>query len=238
MDMAKWGGVGDSTPLVRAAVANGVIRTRSRTTAAPQHRTFAPGRTVPRRQHAADAALDMVFDSSLREHIQRNLSSFELLRAEPGAHRAAAVAIAVVEEGDGARIDGLAVPEGWSREAALILTRRAVGLRNHPEQWALPGGRLDADESAEVAALRELAEEVGLDVGADAVLGRLDDFVTRPGSTAKTTASSRCCGCLSARPGSPRQPRPCCTNFASSASPGGRHASRTTSSRRSRVAEP
>ena len=181
MDMAKWGGVGDSTPLVRAAVANGVIRTRSRTTAAPQHRTFAPGRTVPRRQHAADAALDMVFDSSLREHIQRNLSSFELLRAEPGAHRAAAVAIAVVEEGDGARIDGLAVPEGWSREAALILTRRAVGLRNHPEQWALPGGRLDADESAEVAALRELAEEVGLDVGADAVLGRLDDFVTRSG---------------------------------------------------------
>jgi 8-oxo-dGTP pyrophosphatase MutT (NUDIX family) len=123
----------------------------------------------------------MLFDNSLREHIQRNLSSFELLHAEPGTHRAAAVAVAVVEEGDGARIDGLAAPSAWSREAALILTRRAVGLRNHPEQWALPGGRLDADEPPEAAALRELAEEVALDVGPVAVLGRLDDFVTRSG---------------------------------------------------------
>ena len=72
------------------------------------------------------------------------------------------------------------VPDGWSREAALILTRRAPAAQP-PGQWALPGGRLDADESAEAAALRELAEEVGLEVGADAMLGRLDDFVTRSG---------------------------------------------------------
>ncbi len=123
----------------------------------------------------------MVFDSALREHIRRNLGAFELQRAEPGAHRAAAVAVAVVEEGDGARLDGVSTPDGWSREAALILTRRALDLRNHPAQWALPGGRLDADESAESAALRELFEEVGLDLGRDAVLGRLDDFVTRSG---------------------------------------------------------
>ena len=123
----------------------------------------------------------MLFDGSLREQIQRNLSAFQLQRADPGAHRFAAVAVAVTEEGDGARLDGLPTPEVWSRDAALILTRRAVGLRNHPQQWAFPGGRLDADESAEVAALRELVEEVGLDLGPDAVLGRLDDFVTRSG---------------------------------------------------------
>ena len=73
------------------------------------------------------------------------------------------------------------IPDVWSREAALILTRRAAGLRNHPAQWALPGGRLDAGESAEAAALRELVEEVGLDLDSGAVLGRLDDFVTRSG---------------------------------------------------------
>lgn len=123
----------------------------------------------------------MLFDRSLRERIRRNLGAFPLQHADAAAHRAAAVAVAVVEEGDGARLDGVPVPDGWSREAALILTRRAAGMRNHPDQWALPGGRLDADESAEAAALRELVEEVGLEVGADAILGRLDDFVTRSG---------------------------------------------------------
>ena len=120
-------------------------------------------------------------DDSLREHIRRNLSSFELQRADPGAHRVAAVAVAIAEEGDGARLDGIASPGEWSPEAALILTRRALSLRNHPDQWALPGGRVDAGESPEQAALRELVEEVGLVLDPSAVLGRLDDFVTRSG---------------------------------------------------------
>ncbi len=120
-------------------------------------------------------------DDSLRSLIRRNLGSFELRRAEPGAHRVAAVAVAVAEEGDGARLDGIAAPSEWSREAALILTRRSLSLRNHPDQWALPGGRVDAGESAEQAALRELVEEVGLVLDPSAVLGRLDDFVTRSG---------------------------------------------------------
>jgi 8-oxo-dGTP pyrophosphatase MutT (NUDIX family) len=120
-------------------------------------------------------------DDSLREHIRTNLGAFELHRADPGAHRVAAVAVAVAEEGEGARLDGIAAPSEWSSEAALILTRRALGLRNHPDQWALPGGRVDAGESAEHAALRELVEEVGLELEASAVLGRLDDFVTRSG---------------------------------------------------------
>jgi 8-oxo-dGTP pyrophosphatase MutT (NUDIX family) len=123
----------------------------------------------------------MLCDDALKAQIRRNLGTLELRRAGPGVHRIAAVAVAVAEEGEGARIEGLARPAGWSREAALILTRRASGLRDHPGQWALPGGRVDAGESAEQTALRELAEEVGLVLDPDAVLGRLDDYVTRSG---------------------------------------------------------
>ena len=123
----------------------------------------------------------MLCDDSLRESIRQKLASFELHRADPGGHRVAAVAVAVVQEGEGARLDGIASPGGWSGEAALILTRRALTLRAHPNQWAFPGGRVDAGESAEQAAVRELAEEVGLALDASAVLGRLDDFVTRSG---------------------------------------------------------
>lgn len=120
-------------------------------------------------------------DEPLKEQIRANLASLEVWRADRGLHRAAAVAVAVVEAGEGAGLEGLAAPDGWSRDAALLLTRRALHLRNHPNQWAFPGGRMDPGESPEEAALRELAEEVGLRLDATAVLGRLDDFVTRSG---------------------------------------------------------
>ena len=123
----------------------------------------------------------MQFDPSLRNLIGKNLSLLELRAAAPGGHRAAAVAVAVIEEGWGAQLPGLPAPVAWSRRAALILTRRAVTLGSHPGQWALPGGRIDTGETPEQAALRELAEEVGLQLDPDAVLGRLDDFVSRSG---------------------------------------------------------
>jgi 8-oxo-dGTP pyrophosphatase MutT (NUDIX family) len=70
--------------------------------------------------------------------------------------------------------------EGMS-QTALLLTRRAAGLRSHRAQWALPGGRCDAGETQIEAALRELHEELGLQLGANAVLGLLDDYPTRSG---------------------------------------------------------
>ena len=63
----------------------------------------------------------------------------------------------------------------------LLITRRAAGLRAHPGQWALPGGRRDPGETAEQAALRELEEETGVRATAGDVLGLLDDYVSRSG---------------------------------------------------------
>jgi 8-oxo-dGTP pyrophosphatase MutT (NUDIX family) len=53
------------------------------------------------------------------------------------------------------------------------LTVRASALRHHTGQVSLPGGRLDAGESVEQAALREAHEEVGVLPSDVEVLGRL-----------------------------------------------------------------
>jgi 8-oxo-dGTP pyrophosphatase MutT (NUDIX family) len=123
----------------------------------------------------------MELSTTLREQVQRNLVAHGVHDLHPGGRRAAAVALTLVEEGWGAELSGYPAPNTWSTRAAVLLTRRAAGLRSHPGQWALPGGARDAGETSEQAALRELQEEVGLQLDEGAVLGRLDDFVTRSG---------------------------------------------------------
>jgi 8-oxo-dGTP pyrophosphatase MutT (NUDIX family) len=111
------------------------------------------------------------YDDAFRRRVARRCASFTRLDAdgtEAGLKRAA-VAILLLESEDG------------SGEAAFLLTRRAKGLRGHSGQWALPGGRCDAGETAAEAALREIQEEVGLSLAAEAVLGPLDDYPTRSG---------------------------------------------------------
>ena len=93
----------------------------------------------------------------------------------------AAVALVVADEGMGADIDGIDNPPHWSNAAALLLTRRALHLRNHAGQWALPGGRIEPGETPEQAALREVEEEIGLRLNPSQILGRLDDYATRSG---------------------------------------------------------
>jgi mutator protein MutT len=118
---------------------------------------------------------------ALRTLLATRLSQLELRPIDLQGRRHAAVALAVTEEGPGAGLDGLPHHSGWSTAPALLLTRRAQTLRSHAGQWALPGGRIDAGETPEQAALRELAEEVGLQLQGAEVLGRLDDYATRSG---------------------------------------------------------
>jgi 8-oxo-dGTP pyrophosphatase MutT (NUDIX family) len=70
--------------------------------------------------------------------------------------------------------DGQTAPNA---EAELILIERAP-RGHHPGEISFPGGRAEGDESPEATALREAAEEIGLDPdGAGVrVIGRLETF--------------------------------------------------------------
>ena len=57
--------------------------------------------------------------------------------------------------------------------AAIALTVRASGLAHHPGQISLPGGATDPGETLVQAALREAAEEIGVDPASVRVLGEL-----------------------------------------------------------------
>lgn len=120
-------------------------------------------------------------DDALKRRIERHLHGFDVRAASATAGRSAAVAVAVTDGGHGADLSGMPCFDDWQSHAALLLTRRSSKLKNHPGQWALPGGRIDTGETPEQAALREMHEEVGLELPLDAVLGRLDDYITRSG---------------------------------------------------------
>src|SRR5437763_16838975 len=110
------------------------------------------------------------FDLATRRNIAERCAEFTRLPASETvtALKRAAVAIALVE----AEAPG---------ETALLLTLRAAGLRAHRGQWALPGGRCDEGETQVAAALRELHEELGLELGEEHVLRLLDEYPTRSG---------------------------------------------------------
>jgi len=64
----------------------------------------------------------------------------------------------------------------------LVLTRRTTDLTAHAGQVSFPGGRIDeADGSAELAALRELQEELGVASRDVEVVGHLDHMLTVTG---------------------------------------------------------
>jgi 8-oxo-dGTP pyrophosphatase MutT (NUDIX family) len=110
------------------------------------------------------------FNQPTRQYIAARCAAFARLELrELSGLKRAAVAIALVDAGD--NFGG----------TALLLTLRASGLRAHSSQWALPGGRCDAGETPVAGALRELHEELGLQLGAEDVLGQLDDYPTRSG---------------------------------------------------------
>jgi 8-oxo-dGTP pyrophosphatase MutT (NUDIX family) len=85
-------------------------------------------------------------------------------RLAPAAHRLSAVLIPL------------------EPDRGVWLTRRSALVPNHAGQVSFPGGKIEADDaSVEAAALREAAEEIGLEAAATEILGRMDDFITGTG---------------------------------------------------------
>ena len=108
-----------------------------------------------------------IMDDRLRGRIVANLERFEREpETGPELTRAAVTVILLANDDD---------------EACFVITRRASGMRDHPGQWALPGGRMDPGESSAETALRETREEVGLALPPECVIGMLDDYPTRSG---------------------------------------------------------
>ena len=124
---------------------------------------------------------DLRCDENLLRQIRTNLDMFTALPLEQEDLRRAAVAITIVDIDHDPAMSDISYDNSLKRDAALILTRRAFRLKRHAGQWALPGGSMDAGETPEETALRELEEEVGLKLDADRVIGRLDDYITHSG---------------------------------------------------------
>jgi len=139
------------------------------------------------------------YDEALRERIRANLAGHRRRVVDDPSKRHAAVAVVLVDSRAGEDrvdpapvddwIDGRELPDpnldgrmvDVAGGAAFLLCRRASRLRAHAAQWALPGGRLDHGETPVDAALREIWEEVGVELPGSAVLGLLDDYPTRSG---------------------------------------------------------
>jgi 8-oxo-dGTP pyrophosphatase MutT (NUDIX family) len=109
----------------------------------------------------------MRFDGEGRATLARRLAAFAAESSADQGLKRAAVCVIVTDDGEG--------------ELAVVVTQRTATLRTHPSQYALPGGRIDPEESIVDAVLREAREEIGLQLSPSDLLGRLDDYPTRSG---------------------------------------------------------
>src|SRR5690242_433432 len=155
--------------------------------------------TTAPRPGAYGRTMTISYDEALRRQIKDNLAGHDRYTLTDPTKRHAAVAVVLVDSTLGEdRVDPAPVDD-WiggrpmpdenldghmidvAGGAAFLLCRRASRMNSHAAQWALPGGRLDPGETTVDAALRELHEEVAVDLPGSAVLGQLDDYPTRSG---------------------------------------------------------
>ena len=159
-------------------------------------------------RETAQVTSEVTFDISLRRQLRSNLDQHQVREHLDDGLIQAAVCVVVLDSdavvhGDDPLVSGEAtgdrerlladIPgappgveltgsvEGTAGGAAVLLTRRGSRLKDHPGQWALPGGRVDSGETPLQAAMREASEEVGLNLTTENLLGRLDDYPTRSG---------------------------------------------------------
>jgi len=58
-----------------------------------------------------------------------------------------------------------------SVKGVIIREGKVILLRNERDEWELPGGKLELSESPEGCLAREIAEELGLDVQPESLIG-------------------------------------------------------------------
>lgn len=102
----------------------------------------------------------------LRDRIAENLAAFPRRPIARDDLRRAAVAILI---------------SPWRGRPTYALTRRGLTMRRGAGNYALPGGGAEPGEDPVATARRETAEELGVELPAEAALGLLDDFVTLSG---------------------------------------------------------
>lgn len=112
----------------------------------------------------ADIAERLAHPAALRR-VSRSFSDDAEMVSQPGRVVPAAVLVPVVSH----------------PEPTVLLTLRSQRLSSHAGQVSFPGGRMEPGETAEAAALREAAEEVGLDPRLPELVGRLPEHLTGTG---------------------------------------------------------
>ena len=135
------------------------------TTPPPALPAIRTGIAIPTR---AEITARLADPAALARGIDAAWAERDIFVIRPGGPVAAAVLVPLVWHADG-------------RGPGVLLTLRAERLSSHAGQVAFPGGRIEPGETPEAAALREAAEEVGLDPRLPVIAGSLPAHLTGTG---------------------------------------------------------